>query len=203
MIDGGGGIALTPAALLAEAASVLSAASYRVDRDAEELLDLPSERAFVAEDKYGIVVVVVYDTWSDLARRWRSAQARSVDVLSDRFTRLDRKAWDGYLILLTPALAAEADATVHEIRYDTSRIRKFVGTGEDIHSLNDVERILLPLLPLAQETVEVEEDSSPLDELPERLERSGVARDLVKSAVDAFKAHRPIVQEISRHLSSE
>jgi hypothetical protein len=202
MIDDGGG-ALAPAAVLAEAASVLSGASYHVERDAEKILDLPSERSFLAEDKYGVVIVVVYDTWGDLTRGWRSAQARAVEVISDRFTRLDRKAWDGYLILLTPALAAEDDATVHEIRYDTNRIRKIVATGEDIRSLSDVERTLLPLLPLAHDTVELEEDASPLDELPERLQEHGVARELVQTAVDAFKEHRPIVQELRRHLAPE
>lgn len=201
MIDDG--VPLAPAAVLAEASSLLSAASYRVERDAEEILDLPSERAFVAEDKYGVVIVAVYDTWGELARGWRSAQARAVDVISDRFTRLDRKAWDGYLILITPALAAEDDRTVHEIRYDTGRIRKIVATGEDIRSLSDVERTLLPLLPLTQGTVELEDDVSPLDELPERLEQHGLAHELVKTAVDAFKEHRPIVQELRRHLTSE
>jgi hypothetical protein len=201
MIDDGG-IGLTPVALLAEAADVLSVASYRVERDAERFLNISPERAFIAEDKYGVVVVVVYDTWHDLARGWPSAQARAVDLLSDRFTRLDRKAWDGYLVLLTPALVAEADATVHEIRYDTSRVRKIVGTGEDIRSLSDVERTLLPLLPLVQDAVEVDEGASPLQELPERLEQS-VPRDLVEAAVHAFSEHRPIVEELHRHLAPE
>jgi hypothetical protein len=198
-----GGVTLPPAAIIAEAASVLSAASYRVDRDAEKMLDIPSERAFLAEDKYGVVVVVVYDTWGELVRGWRSAQARAVEVISDQFTRLDRKAWDGYLILLTPALAAQDDATVHEIRYDTTRIRKIVATGEDIRSLKDIERTLLPLLPLTQGAVELDEDASPLDALPERLAEHGVARELVQTALDAFKEHRPIVQELQRHLTSE
>jgi len=128
--------------------------------------------------------------------------ARTVEILSSRFTRLDRKAWDGYLVLLTSALAVEADATVHEIRYDTSRIRKIVATGEGISSLNDVERTLLPLLPLTQDAVELEDEQSPLDELPERLERTGIARELVETAIAAFKDHRPIVQELHRQLTN-
>jgi hypothetical protein len=199
MIEDSGDI-LSPAAVLAEAVGVLSRASYRVERDAESLLDLPSERAFLAEDKYGVVVLVVYDTWRDLAHRWRTAQARAVDVISERFTRLDPKAWDGYLVLLTPALVGNEDATVHEIRYDTSRIRKIVATGEEIRSLSGIERTLLPLLPLARDTVDLEDGASPLDELPERLEEQGIARDLFEAAVDAFKAHRPMVQELQRHL---
>ena len=81
MIDDGG-IPLAPAPLLAEAARVLTTASYRVERDAEKLLDLPSERAFIAEDKYGVVVVVVYDSCStatptpNARARWASSSAR-------------------------------------------------------------------------------------------------------------------------------
>jgi hypothetical protein len=92
---------------------------------------------------------------------------------------------------------------VHEIRYDTSRIRKIVATGEDMTSLNDIERTLLPLLPLAQDGIDLEEEQSPLDELPERLERTGIARELAETAVAAFKDHRPIVQELHRRLAAE
>jgi hypothetical protein len=194
------GTTLSPAALLAEAEAVLSAGSYRLDRDTESL-GLPSERALIAEDKYGVVVIAVYDTWSELREGWRSAQAQTVEVLSSQFTRLDRKAWDGYLVLLTAALAVEDDATVHEIRYDTSRIRKLVATGDDLRSLNDVERILLPLLPLTQDEM-VEEQLSPLDELPERLEGAGIARNLAETAVAAFRDHRPIVEELQRQLEN-
>jgi hypothetical protein len=197
-----GALSLGPAALLAETARVLSGAAYRVERDAEKLLSLPSDRALLAEDKYGVVAVVIYDTWRDLARGWREAQAQVVELISERLTRLDRKAWDGYLVLLTPALAAEEEATVHEIRYDTSRIRKIVATGEDIRSLSDIDRTLLPLLPLTQEPVELGEEASPLDEWPERLAAHGVAPELVVVAVDAFKQRRPIVQELQRSLGA-
>jgi hypothetical protein len=194
---------LGPAAVLAEAARVLSSANYRLERETEKKLDLPSERALLAEDKYGVVVVVVYDTWRELASAWREAQAAAVEALSARFSRLDRKAWDGYLVLLTPALATDHDATVHEIRYDTSRIRKIVATGDDLVSLNDVERALLPLLPLAQNESDIDEAQSPLDELPEQLEQTGIARELAETAVAAFRAHRPIVHELHRHLSGK
>lgn len=197
-----GALTLGPAALLAEVARTLANAAYRVERDAEKLLNLPSDRALLAEDKYGVVAVVIYDTWRDLARGWREAQAHVVELISERLTRLERKAWDGYLVLLTPALAAEEEATVHEIRYDTSRVRKIVATGEEIRSLSDIERTLLPLLPLSQEPVELGEEGSPLDVLPERLAAHGVAPELVAVAVDAFKQRRPIVQELQRSLGA-
>jgi len=195
------GIALAPAAVLAEVARVLSANQYHLERKTEAKLDLPSERALIAEDKYGVVVVVVFDTWRELAASWRSAQAAAVEALSTRFTRLDRKAWDGYLVLLTPALSTGAEETVDQIRYDTSRIRKIVATGEDLASLSDVERTLLPLLPLTQTDLELEDAQSPLDELAEHLERAGIARRLADTAVAAFRDHRPIVQELHRELT--
>lgn len=195
------GTVLSPAAILAEAARVLSSGSYRVERGTESKLGLPSEKALVAEDKYCVVVVVVYDTWGELTSSWPTAQASAVRALSSQYTRLDRKAWDGYLVILTPALAADAEETVHAIRYDTSRIRKIVATGEDLESVADVGRALLPLLPLSTEEVEMTDSQSLLEELPGRLEEAGVDRDLAEIAVGAFKAHRPIVQELHRRLS--
>src|SRR5438270_11856413 len=120
------GTELTPAAILAEAARLLAAAGYHVDRDTESKLRLPPERALLAEDKYGVVALVVYDTWNDLTESWAPAQASIVDAVSKAYTRLDRKAWDGYLVLLTPALPDGGDITPQQIRYDTSRIRKLV-----------------------------------------------------------------------------
>lgn len=192
---------LTPATILAEAARVLDGANYHVKRRIEGKLDFPSERALLAEDKYGVVALVVYDTWSELASSWRSAQAVVVEAMSREYKRLDRKAWDGYLILLTPALATESDSTVHDIRYDTSRIRKLVATGQELVTLADVERVLLPLLPLSLDSIEVGDSQSLLDELPGHLERAGVARELADAAVEAFRSHRPIVQEIHRNVS--
>jgi hypothetical protein len=192
---------LTPAAILAEAAEVLSSAGYHLERDSEALLQLPSERSFLAEDKYGVVAVVVFDTWRELAGQWQLAQASIVDTVSREYTRIDRKAWDGYLVLLTSALPDEGDETAQEIRYDTRRVRKIVAAGNDIRSLSDVERVLLPLLPLSPETVEVGDSQSLLAELPDRLEDAGVSRDIAQVAVDAFTNHKPIVQEIHRYLS--
>src|SRR5215218_5238648 len=108
---------LTPATILAEAANVLTGAGYHVDRQTEAKLRLPPERALLAEDKYGVVAVVVYDTWSELVASWAPAQASIVDALSLAYTRLDRKAWDGYLVLLTPALSAGTETSAQEIRY--------------------------------------------------------------------------------------
>ena len=193
------GTELTPAAILAEAARVLAVAGYHIGRDTESKLKLPPERALLAEDKYGVVTVVVYDTWADLVASWAPAQASIVDAVSKEYTRLDRKAWDGYLVLLTPALTEAAETTAQQIRYDTSRVRKLVATGDDLRSLSDVSRALAPLLPLALDAAETDEKSL-LEELPVRLEEAGIARELAEVTVDAFRNHRPIVEELHRHL---
>lgn len=202
MIDNDG-IELSSAAILAEAARVLAVGGYHIERKTEEKLELPSERALLAEDKYGVVVVVVYDTWGELASSWQSAQTSVVVALSREYTRLDRKTWDGYLVFLTSALVPEDELTPHGIRYDTSRIRKLVATGDDLLTLADVERALLPVLPLSLDGFEFEDSQSLLDELPEHLERAGVSRELADVAIEAFGSRRPIVQEIHRHLSDQ
>jgi len=193
---------LTPATILAEIANVLAAGGYRVDRATESKLRLPQERALLAEDKYGIVAVVVYDTWADLAGSWAPAQASIVDAVSKAYTRLDRKAWDGYLVLLTPAFPSEGEITPQQIRYDTSRIRKLVATGDDLRSISDISRVLAPLLPLALDTAELSESQSLLDELPNRLAQAGIPPDVADVAVAAFRSQRPIVEELHRHLEA-
>lgn len=193
---------LTPATILAEAANVLSAGGYRVDRATELKLRLPPERALLAEDKYGIVAVVVYDTWTDLAASWAPAQASIVEAVSNAYTRLDRKAWDGYLVLLTAAYPSEGDVTPQQIRYDTTRIRKLVATGDDLRSISDISRVLAPLLPLTLDTAEIGESPSLLDELPLRLAEAGIPTDVAEVAVAAFRSQRPIVEELHRHLET-
>lgn len=190
---------LLPATILAEAARVLEKGGYHVQRSTESELGLPSERALLAEDKYGVVVLVVYDTWSDLNASWRDAQASVVEALSRRFTRLDRKAWDGYLVALTPALVSEGE-TVHQIRYDTTRVRKLVATGEELRTLGDIERTLLPLLPLAEAELPADDATSLLDQLPSHLEAAGVSSELAAAAVRAFKQHEPIVAALDKEL---
>jgi hypothetical protein len=193
---------LTPAAMLAETARVLAIAGYTVDRQTDSKLGLPPERALLAEDKYGVVTTIVFDTWSELVESWVNAQAVVIEAVSRFYTRLDRKAWDGYLVLLTPAFPGEDETSAHEIRYNTSRIRKLVGTGDDLRSVSDISRVLAPLLPLSVDTVEIAHSQSLLDELPERLEQGGISRELAELAVDAFKTHRPIVEEIHRYLET-
>jgi hypothetical protein len=134
---------LTTTNLLAAATKLLSNGGYT---RAQTLTgpQWPAANAGVFEDSFGIVAVIIYETWRDLESTWSEAQAAFVELISKQFTSNDAKAWDGYLVLLTPAAAEYSDVT--KIRYDTTRVRKLVATGDELKTLADVGRVLLPLL---------------------------------------------------------
>src|SRR2546426_1982003 len=123
---------LTATDILATAAELLVSHGYSKSSDAIALrAPLPNTRVF--EDTYGIVAVVVYETWEDLDTRWPDAQGFLVDLISEHVSSADAKAWEGYLVLLTPAvigMTSQPDAD--RIRYDTTRVRKFLATGEEL-----------------------------------------------------------------------
>ena len=63
---------------------------------------------------------------------WLQAQAALVDLISAFFHRSDAKAWEGYLVLLTPSvLPHDAALEVTEIRRNTTHVRKLVATGDE------------------------------------------------------------------------
>lgn len=197
------GGSLTAEALLAEAHELLERGGYRVLRDVEEMLGIPSERGFLAEDKYGIVCVAVYRTWSDLSSAWPETQTALVAAISRQFTRAEAKAWDGYLVLLTPAsLGPEAREEADQIRYDTSRIRKLVATGEDLTALSDVERVLLSLMPLESAEATIEDDASLLAVLPDLLAQGGIDHTAVHTVVEAFRRREPLLEALHRQLEN-
>ncbi len=192
---------LAPEALLAQAHALLERGGYKVVREAEETLGIPSERGFLAEDKYGVVAVAVYETWKDLSAGWPETQSALVAVISREFTRAEAKAWEGYLVLLTPAsLGPEAREEADRIRYDTSRIRKLVASGEDLTTLSDVDRVLLPLLPLEPAEVAMEDESSLLGSLPELLAQQGIGRDAADGVVGAFRRREPLLEALHQRL---
>jgi len=61
-----------------------------------------------------------------------------VNVISENIGHAEWKAWDGYLVLLTPGLAPSEEANIEAVRYDTTRLRKLVATGEDLRNPTDV-----------------------------------------------------------------
>jgi hypothetical protein len=176
---------------LAAASTLLLDGGYKqVDaKHADNLWRASTVRLF--EDAFGIVAVVVYETWRDLLSRWPDAQAALVDLISRHVSSSDAKAWEGYLALLTPGVASHSEVTT--IRYDTTRVRKLVATGDELKLLADVERALLPLLPLGDERPVAEQDSA-LEMLPQLLKRRNVPEDAVRVIVKAFREQQPLLE---------
>jgi hypothetical protein len=190
-------IGLTPTDILAAASDVLTAGGYRrAPRD--EQVQWPSQNARLFEDAYGIVGVVVYDTWQALSETWLEAQASLIETMSNFVTSSDPKAWEGYLVLFTPSvLAGEARLEAERIAYDTNRVRKLVATGEELRALSDVQRALLPLLPLDE--VQIGPEAAALGLLPEILAAKGVEREAVDIVIDAFIDQQPLVERLHEY----
>lgn len=177
---------LTSSSLLAAATEILLQGGYRVREGSSVESRLSTERLF--EDPYGVVSIVVHDTWQSLASTWRDGQARLVELISARVGPADAKAWEGYLVLLTPGIAATSEerTVARRIRYDTSRVRKLVATGEEIRTTGDVERALASLLPLPNS--EIRRDSrGVLETLPALLEESGIPAEITGRLVSAYE----------------
>lgn len=147
-----------------------------------------------------MVAIVVYETWDDLVARWSDAQAVLVDVISQHFSSSESKAWDGYLVLLTPSLMpSSGDGERRRIQYDTTRVRKIVASGTEIKGLVDVARVLLPLLPL--DDIQIGPDQSALAVLPNLLASKGIPADAAKALVAAFQQQEPLVETLHKRRS--
>ena len=189
-----GGAPLTPTDLLAAASELLEQGGYtRVSGGVVDSWATAGTRLF--EDVYNVVALVVYETWQELDAGWPAAQAELVELISAHMTRSDPKAWDVYLVLLTPGPAIDGDRGPSDIRYDTSRVRKLVAAGDELQVVGDVERALLPLLPLDAVTATAGERST-LTMLPEILAKHGVEPQTVSVVVEAFRTQRSLVESL-------
>ena len=182
----------TVTTLIAAATSVLEDAGF----EAVESSRVNQWRAIAArvyEDAYSIVCVAVYETWAELASGWTEDQGALVDLISKHFSRTEAKAWEGYLVLLTPSIvpASERMRTV-EIRRNTLHLRKLLAAGEELQSLDDVGRTLLPLLPLEENAAL--EPRNILDALPGLLARHGIDEEATKAALVAAQDGHPIIE---------
>jgi len=190
---------LTARSLVAEAQTVLRAGGYEISSDiaaSESLGGL----CFVGEDAFGVVLIVAYESWSGLRDGWTAAQGLLVKMLTEKLARGNPKAWEGYLVLLTPTQSGD-ERFEDEIRYDTSRVRKIVGTGESVKYLDDLTDILMPLLPLSSAEVEGTEDSqSVLDRLPAMLIGRDIHPAVASAIVRAFRSDEPLMESISGAL---
>lgn len=154
------------------------------------------------EDPYGIVLISVFETWGELAGRWAECQASLVELISAHMSKSEAKAWDGYLVLLTPSKGPGGREGVEAIRYDTSRVRKVVADGEELQTIGAVEDVLLPLLPL-QLSDGLGEAPSVLEILPELLVERGVEPRVATMLVGAFSAGEPLLEALHQLGSGE
>ena len=185
---------LTATALVAAAERVLEGAGFKA-------IVPPSIGAWtttaprVYEDAYSIVCVAVYETWADLSSRWLEDQASLVDLISKHFSRTEAKAWDGYLVLLTPSVVPASDRmNAINIQRNTLHLRKLFADGDELRSVDAVRRTLLPLLPLEEH--DGLETRNVFDTLPSLLASRGVDEAVAKVAIEAFRDQKPIVAEI-------
>ena len=153
--------------------------------------------ARVFEDRYSIVCVAVYETWSQLSFRWVEDQDNLVNLISKYFTRTDAKAWDGYLVLLTPSFVpASEHLSAIGIQRNTRHVRKLLADGSELQSISSVRRILLPLLPLEEHTAL--KPPNLLDSLLPFLVKKGVDEEAALLAMAAFRNQHSIAAEIHR-----
>lgn len=179
-------------ALLALASEQLMAAGYRVVRDMG-ISAFPGERALLAEDAFGVLAVVGYETWSQLEAEWPDAQAELVGLMARRLAKSAPKSYDGYLLLLCTG-SVPVPTLVAQIERDTTRVRKIVATAANLRTTSDLTRILDPFMPLAlPPAAAVVTDV--LDTLPDVL--SGIAKpSAVRAVVDAFKSLEPPLERL-------
>ena len=180
--------------LLAAAAEILEGAGFQaVNPSSSNAWRATASRVY--EDAYSIVCVAVYETWADLSSRWIEDQSHLVGLISEFFAQTEAKAWDGYLVLLTPSVVPTTDRlSAIGIQRNTLYLRKLLADGGELRTVNDVRRVLLPLLPLEKQ--EQEEGRGVLDALPSLLSSHGVDKEAARVAIEAFREQRPIIPEI-------
>ena len=187
--------ALTPTNLLASASNYLDDAGYtQISPERLDGLDTRGGRFF--EDEYRVVMLLVFDTWTALNKDWPSAQGSMVELISAHMTSTVEKTWDGYLVLLTldPCPPSER-GEVDRIRYDTMRVRKLVAAGDELQGLGDVQRALLPLLPIDTH-IDAEQEISALDRLPGLLGDQGIEPEATRALLRAFRERNSLVEAL-------
>jgi hypothetical protein len=183
------------------AAELLAKARYQLFRD-HPSVQITNAKSIIAEDNFGIVAIVAFETWIELSRCWNDAQASLVKLLDTRLGRLDAKSWDGYLVLLCPmALTREQKQEKNALEINLSRVRKMVFADEQLTTLKDVERALSSFLPL-----EINSSAAPtldvLAALPDLIRGPSLTPAVVAAVIAAFRDGRPIQDEIVKQLDA-
>jgi hypothetical protein len=189
----------TVTTLLAGASELLENAGY--ERVAPERSgEWPTSGVRVHEDAYSIVAVTVFDTWEELAGSWTDAQVSLVELISKYISREEPKAWEGYLVLLTPSLMNEdARRIARAIRSDATFVRKLVGSGDELRSPDGLAQVMRSLLPIAVGPLDSKAESA-LDLLPALLEQRHCPPGAVRILVDAFVERRALVESLHTHV---
>lgn len=183
---------LTTSQLLAAATELLEAGDYQAVQSSSAW----TSNVRIFEDPYGIVAVVAYETWGDLAETWPDDQGHLVDLISAHLSSPEPKSWEGYLVLLTPSPSPTlAGSQLADIRYDTNRVRKLVATGDDLRTLDDVEQALLPLLPLRVGSA-LGSGPALLERLPALIAERDVDVEAARAVVDAFIANESLLERL-------
>lgn len=186
---------LTPTYLMAAASSVLEEGGYqRIDKGFSEW---STATARLFEDEYNVVGVAVFPTCGELLSAWADLQASLVDVIARRVGPAENKAWDGYLVLMTSAIAPSGRLETEDVRYDTTRLRKLVITGENLNEPGDIDRLLRTLLPLPDQGGTIRQRSA-LAMLPEVMAQHGIRLALTEALVKAFQDQRPLMDAVHR-----
>lgn len=186
--------------LIAAASGVMMAGGYQPILRTFPEWDTPTSRLF--EDDYNVVGIVVLETCRELLRAWPDLQGSLVEVISRNIGKGESKSWDGYLVLLTPEIAPSEYPKIEAVRYDTTRLRKLVATGDDLKSPLDAERVLLSLLPLGQERGRPSQESA-LDLLPELLADQGISKQTTCILIDAFRARLPLMERLHKRQGEQ
>ena len=192
---------LTPINILSAAVQQFQEAGYKTV-ETQRIADWNFAHGRVFEDVSAVVLLAVYDTWHSLVTGWAEAQSTLVDLMSEYFTRTDAKAWDAYLVLLTPApLTVEQRRDAQSIRYDTTRARKLLATGDELETLVDVERTLTPLMPLRLH--QLTQQASPLEQLSALLSKKGIDENITRALIRAHTEGRSIMDSLYSELEKQ
>lgn len=168
---------------------------YDITPDHPQFWQLQNTRLY--EDEYGIVCLVVYETFSDLLNDWEIAQMNLVDIISENIPSNEPKVWDSYLLLLTPSKVSNREK-INEIRSDTTRTRKIVATGNRLNTRDDVETVLSPILPL--DTGTLDDETIDIMELITRniASKSDIKTEYIREIINAYEAHEPMIEKLHK-----
>jgi hypothetical protein len=193
--------ALNETQLVATTNDLLVSAGYAEVAE-DRIGPLRSSSSRLYEDEYSIVCVTVLPTWAELVRSWTDIQAALAELLSGYLKRTDAKSWDGYLVLITPSLAFEHWSEIEDIKTDTSRVRKLVGTGDDLKSYADVETLLSPLLPVYPSAATPQAvDRDPWSLVKRSLVSRGMELKVVNAVIRAYDQQRNLMEALRKTLN--